>query len=246
MICLSLGACASSLSDYNPFAKAGDLFSKSDSPTPASTRLEASRVLGAEDYIGADGSCAATANASTSAVDVTASTTGAAQGENPEAPAAAGAPGTPGEMMQPSGGIALGMTECEVARRAGAPEKVDLGADERGERSVVLTYMHGERAGIYRFREGRLFTIERVAVAEPEKPKKPVKPAKKTAAAPKPKPAKPKTKQAAKTDDTQWPAPPPPQSQAQSTQQAAPWPSPQQGQGTQTQAWPSPPPLRTN
>ncbi|MEA2938438.1 MAG: hypothetical protein QOC56_1942 [Alphaproteobacteria bacterium] len=58
-------------------------------------------------------------------------------------------------------GIALQMTECEVVRRAGAPDNVELGANERGERSVVLTYVRGARPGVYRFAGGRLYSIER-------------------------------------------------------------------------------------
>jgi hypothetical protein len=60
-----------------------------------------------------------------------------------------------------SGGIALQMTECDVVRRAGAPEQLQIGADERGDRSVVLTYVRGPRPGIYRFSAGRLASIER-------------------------------------------------------------------------------------
>ena len=35
------------------------------------------------------------------------------------------------------------MTECDVIRHAGAVEKIELGANERGERSLVLTYLQG-------------------------------------------------------------------------------------------------------
>jgi hypothetical protein len=66
------------------------------------------------------------------------------------------------------------MTECDVVRRAGPVEKVDLGANERGERSLVLTYLRGPLPGIYRFTGGRLLSIERAptAPAAPEKPQK--------------------------------------------------------------------------
>jgi hypothetical protein len=53
------------------------------------------------------------------------------------------------------------MTECDVVRRAGAVEKIDVGANERGERTVTLTYLHGPSPGIYRFTGGRLASIER-------------------------------------------------------------------------------------
>ena len=62
---------------------------------------------------------------------------------------------------QVQGGIALQMTECDVVRRAGMPEQVELGRNERGERSAVLTYLRGARPGIYRFASGRLYSIER-------------------------------------------------------------------------------------
>ena len=59
--------------------------------------------------------------------------------------------------------------------RAGAPENVQLGTTDRGERSLTLTYMSGPRPGIYRFAAGRLYAIERgeEPPPEPAKPKKP-------------------------------------------------------------------------
>jgi hypothetical protein len=74
------------------------------------------------------------------------------------------------------GGIALEMTECEVVRRAGTPENVELGTTDRGERSATLTYTGGPRPGIYRFAGGRLYAIERAQEPPPE-PAKPKKPA---------------------------------------------------------------------
>jgi hypothetical protein len=79
-----------------------------------------------------------------------------------------------------AGGIALQMTECDVVRRAGAVEKIDVSADERGDRAVVLTYLRGPSAGVYRFVGGRLVSIERApgpppapAKAQKAAPKKP-------------------------------------------------------------------------
>jgi hypothetical protein len=63
------------------------------------------------------------------------------------------------------------MTECEVVRVAGYTDRVQINADERGRRSVTLTYMSGDRPGIYHFIDGRLATMERVEV--PVAPKKP-------------------------------------------------------------------------
>jgi len=75
------------------------------------------------------------------------------------------------------------MTECEVVRRAGQVDKVDLAANDRGERSVVLTYLRGPAPGIYRFTAGRLTSIERApeapaAPTAPEKPRKTTNPKK--------------------------------------------------------------------
>jgi hypothetical protein len=77
------------------------------------------------------------------------------------------------------GGIALAMTECEVVSRAGTPENVELGTNERGERSATLTYSNGPRPGIYRFTGGRLSAIERGPEPPPEPPKAKKPPAKK-------------------------------------------------------------------
>jgi len=69
------------------------------------------------------------------------------------------------------GGVALQMTECELVRRAGPPDGVEVGAIGGGERSVVLKYLRGPRAGIYRFTGGRLFSIERAPDAPESTPK---------------------------------------------------------------------------
>ena len=58
------------------------------------------------------------------------------------------------------GGIALGMTECQVVRRAGTPSNVTIGSAGKGERKVVLSYLSGEWPGIYQFQSGRLKVIE--------------------------------------------------------------------------------------
>jgi len=60
-----------------------------------------------------------------------------------------------------TGVVALGHTECDVARGAGAPDSVNLSTNPRGDRVAVLTYSRGSRAGIYTFTSGRLTTVER-------------------------------------------------------------------------------------
>jgi hypothetical protein len=80
-----------------------------------------------------------------------------------------------------TGTVALGHTECDVARGAGAPDGVNLSTNARGERVAVLTYSRGSRAGIYTFTAGRLAMVERgpepVAPPKVAKPKAKKKPA---------------------------------------------------------------------
>jgi hypothetical protein len=72
---------------------------------------------------------------------------------------------------QPARGIGLGMTECDLIRLAGPTGKVEIGANERGQRTAVVTYPQGEHAGIYRFTSGLLVSVERAP--EPPAPRKP-------------------------------------------------------------------------
>jgi hypothetical protein len=83
----------------------------------------------------------------------------------------AGAPPLPG------GTVALGHTECDVVRGIGAPDNVNLSTSPRGERTAVVSWSRGPRAGIYTFTGGRLSSIERgpEPVAPPKVAKKPPK-----------------------------------------------------------------------
>jgi len=72
-----------------------------------------------------------------------------------------------GEGAAIAGGIALQMSECEVVRRAGAADRVEVGTGEQGERAVTLTYLRGAWPGIYRFTEGRLKVMERASEPAP-------------------------------------------------------------------------------
>ena len=69
---------------------------------------------------------------------------------------------TPGAPAAPTGGgVGLDMSECEVVMAAGAPQHIDITTNERGERTVIMTYTTSERAGVYRFVGGRLVSLER-------------------------------------------------------------------------------------
>lgn len=88
--------------------------------------------------------------------------------------AAAPAVGADGGSDQPvSSVITLQMTECAAVQSLGAPEKVEIGTNDRGERTLKLTYSHGDRTGVYYFTAGLLTQIERIAEASPPPKQKP-------------------------------------------------------------------------
>lgn len=93
---------------------------------------------------------------------------------NADGSCAGGSTGTVAE-GQAATAVALLMTECEVVNRLGPPETINIGANDRGDRQVIMLYSRGEQPGRYRFTAGRLTLIERVA--EPPAPAKPKKPA---------------------------------------------------------------------
>jgi hypothetical protein len=134
------------------------------------------RPIGPTDLVDANGRCAATAQ-DAAAVNAAAAT---ARQRNlgPGAPRES-LPDQEAEMAPlQGGGIALQMTECDVVNRAGAPERLEIGTMEGGARAVTITYIRGQRPGIYRFTNGRLYSIERAPEPPPSaRPKG--KPAKK-------------------------------------------------------------------
>jgi len=169
---LLLGACADNTTQW--FSKPLNVFSNNLSYTYSQLdEVKFDRPIGPGDLIEANGACphyVPTAPAS--------------------APPAA-APSNPGEAPPPppdpalfAGGIALGMSECEVVSHLGAPNVVNLGTNPNGSRSAMLSFIGGPRPGVYRFESGRLTEMDRVAAPapppEPEKKKvakkKPAKP----------------------------------------------------------------------
>lgn len=171
---LALAGCSNSpfLDSKNEggwFSKPVDIFSKPDwaqSSTQASA-LSPSGNVGPEDLVNPDGSCAAAA-AETAQVAQPAPAAGPVP-DRLQTDGAGLAPGGPTVL----GGIALGMTECQAVRRAGAPSNVAISAGEKGERKVVITYASGMWPGIYTFTSGRLKTVE--MVPELQKPKPPAR-----------------------------------------------------------------------
>jgi hypothetical protein len=161
-----LGACSAdlSLNNITLAPKPEPLPRKPDGSAQTWGRSSFDSTVSIADLVGPEGQCSAAGS------EQTAAESGAAAGEAHAAQLALG-------------GISLRMTECDVVRRAGAVEKIDLGANERGERSLVLTYLRGPWPGVYRFAGGRLVSIERAsaAPAAPEKPHKAINSAKKPA-----------------------------------------------------------------
>lgn len=139
---IALGACSSF--DLDTF-RAPDLSIVAPRAT-ATLRETPQKPVTSEDLVDTEGRCA-----------------GVPVGPDPNIPATH----QEAEMPMIPTAIALDMTECDVVKRAGHPEKVDFSTNERGERAVVLTYTRGARPGIYRFAAGRLSSIERVAEPPP-------------------------------------------------------------------------------
>lgn len=142
-----------SLKDQEWFARPGKIF-KSGNSSIETPPLSPTREVTTNDLISSDGQCAG--------------------GPVPGAPADANASteGQPGSPPAPSlAPVALGHTECDVARSIGiAPDNVNLSNNPRGDRVALVTWSHGPRPGAYTFTSGRLTSIERVDTPAPEKP----------------------------------------------------------------------------
>ncbi len=124
------------------------------------------RRITADDLVDANGACPRAASSAQAAP------------VNPDGSPA----GALGAASQLGGGIGIGMSECDVVSRIGAPTGVDLGRNPNGDRTAVLTFQGGPRPGIYRFVGGKLAELDRVAEAPPPPPSQPQKPIKKKAA----------------------------------------------------------------
>jgi len=161
-LALALGACSL---DSGLFSKGDAKVDATFAPNQAKGDAK-QRVVRADELIDAGGGCAGqAAPAAPQALNFTAGPqTGPATPSAP--PPGAGAPPV-------RTGVSLGMTECEVVRLLGHTDRIEVGTNERGQRSVTLTYLAGERPGIYRFVGGQLTSLERAGEAPAQKSAKP-------------------------------------------------------------------------
>jgi hypothetical protein len=113
-----------------------------------------SRPVTANDLVSGNGACPPSPEA---AAGQPVSAPGAGPGSAP-APGAGVSTAAPA----PLGGIALGMTECEVVWRVGAPSSVQIGSNPNGDRTALMTFDRGSQAGIYHFERGRLMAMDGV------------------------------------------------------------------------------------
>jgi hypothetical protein len=173
---VALAGCSSDVgSGQSWFAKPFDISGRSAgySFSELSETKKDQRQITPNDLVNANGSCPAPVAAAALAP---APTSGAG---GPTSPAAA--PGGDASSLVVDGGVGLGMSECDVVSRAGQPSSVQIGSTPGGDRTAVLTFDSGPRAGIYRFLRGGLMEMDAVAAPAPPPQvakKKPAKPKK--------------------------------------------------------------------
>ena len=163
---LALGACANVDAENKDawFARPFQFVSRAGgySFSELQESRERTRPITANDLVAANGSCPPPP---------------AVQQAPAAAPAAAAsqpgsAPATADTSTLLGGGIALGMSECDVVFRAGAPSAVQIGKNPSGDRTADLTFNSGPRPGIYHFQAGTLMQIEQVQTAPAQTAKK--------------------------------------------------------------------------
>ncbi|MGB7042929.1 MAG: hypothetical protein WBD83_25585 [Xanthobacteraceae bacterium] len=173
---VALAGCSSDIGNGQSwFAKPFDISGRSAgySFSELSETKKDQRQITPNDLVNANGSCPAPVAA---AAPAPAPTSGAG---GPTSPAAA--PGGDASSLVVDGGVGLGMSECDVVSRAGHPSSVQIGSTPGGDRTAVLTFDSGPRAGIYRFLRGGLMEMDAVAAPAPPPQvakKKPAKPKK--------------------------------------------------------------------
>lgn len=175
---LVLGGC--SAGDYETagwFSKPIDMFGRRGGYTFSQLGgPKQDRPITASDLVDASGACPPPAPAAAPAPEVQAA-------GNP----APSSPGAPDEAAQLRGGVAVGMSECDVIARVGHPASVNLGTNQNGDRTAVITFTGGPRPGAYHFVGGRLAEMDRVAEPAPGPEQKKLAGSKKPAKTKKPK-----------------------------------------------------------
>ncbi len=170
---LVLAGCSSGELTQGWFAKPIDVFGRNSGYSYSELQVSRKdRPITANDLVEGNGSCPSIAASMAAATPPPSGPDGS--GAPPQI-----APGPPSLLGQP---VALGMSECDIVYRAGQPASVQVGANPNGERTAVLTFNTGVRAGLYRFQAGRLMEVQRTTeepAAPPpkvaKKKKKPVK-----------------------------------------------------------------------
>jgi hypothetical protein len=166
-VALALGGCASNDFDTSGawFAKPIDVFGSKSAYTYSSLSdsTKEQRSVTANDLVDANGACPA----------APVPTAPEAQPQPQSQPQAKNANAAEGGQVSADmasligGGVAIGMSECDVVSRLGRPTTINFGKNPNGYRSAVLTYGSGTRPGDYRFIAGRLTEMDRVDVPAP-------------------------------------------------------------------------------
>ena len=153
--------CACATPETSPTTgKLSDVFAAPEWAKFTGAKPTSLRPVTQEDLVTADGACAAVEPAVAQTTD----------GSAPGAPGASSdALAGQGPLPNLQSGVALSMTECQVVRRTGTPDRIDIGAEGQ-ERVATMTVTQGSSPGLYRFRAGRLISIERIDVPAPPKP----------------------------------------------------------------------------
>lgn len=189
LLAVALGGC-SSLGDLSLSSKKGDPLASADYNYFYRREAVAMGPVAQADLVGPDGRCGSSpafAPAPSPAVAEPVAQAPASSPINPRSnqalyftagpesgrPAGAAASQLPPQVRTGPSGIALQMTECQVVAVAGSTDRVEISAGPGGQRLVTMTYVSGERPGIYRFVNGRLSSMERVA--EQPQPKRAAK-----------------------------------------------------------------------
>ncbi len=165
-LAIALGGCANIDENKDAwFSKPFQLVSRNGGYTFSELQesRNRSRPITANDLVAANGSCPAPPMQQPSTQQAAAALPAPGPATAPAAnqPGSAPAASDTGTLL--GGGVALGMSECDVVFRAGAPNAVQIGQNPNGVRTAVLTFSGGPRPGIYHFEAGALMEVEQVA-----------------------------------------------------------------------------------